>query len=184
MTEQTEVKSAKKSQGKKEAAAQAAAEAAAQAAQKAELDSAKETKALEIKLKAEAEKAAKAEAKEAAKLARELERQQAKEEKLALKQAQREEKQRLKEASKMPESRGVRRPKPDTQCGKAWAIFDEVSAKNGAPASIRESIEIAKPQGLNIGNVKSEYARWRTFFGISGRVSPPVVEKSEAAAVH
>ena len=40
------------------------------------------------------------------------------------------------EAARMPEQNGIRRPKPDGLCGKAWKIFDDVSAKNGSPASI------------------------------------------------
>lgn len=82
----------------------------------------------------------------------------------------------------MPEANGVRRPKPETLCGQAWAVFDEVSAKNGAPASIKESLEIAKARGLNEGNVRVEYARWRKFFGITGRIAAPGSEKGEGAA--
>ena len=73
----------------------------------------------------------------------------------------------------MPEQNGIRRPKPDGLCGKAWAIFDEISAKNGSPASIGESMEVAKAQGLNEANVRAEYARWRKFFGVTGRVEDP-----------
>jgi hypothetical protein len=48
-----------------------------------------------------------------------------------------------------------------------------VSAKNGSPASIGESMEIAREQGLNEANVRAEYARWRKFNGVSGRIEDP-----------
>jgi hypothetical protein len=70
-----------------------------------------------------------------------------------------------------PEHNGIRRPKPDTLCGKAWVIFDSVSQKNGYPASIREALEIARQQGLNEGNVRAEFYQWRKFNGIAGRIS-------------
>ena len=68
---------------------------------------------------------------------------------------------------------GIRRPKPEGKCGQAWAIFDAVSAKNGSPASIGESMEIAKADGQNEANVRAEYARWRKFHGLSGRIEDP-----------
>lgn len=145
-----------------EAAAVAAAQAAAEKAQKAA-----EAKAL--KEAAAAEKKAQ---KEAAKAEKEAALAAAKAEKEAAKAA----KEAAKEANKMPEQNGVRRPKPETLCGKAWAVFDQVSAKNGAPASIKESLEVARPLGYNEGNVKCEYARWRKFHSIVGRIAPPVVE--------
>lgn len=140
----------------------AAEAAAAEAAQKAaELKAQKEAQAAEKKAKKEAEKAEK----EAKAAAAKAEKEAAKAAKLA-----------EKEANKMPEQNGVRRPKPETLCGKAWAVFDQVSAKNGAPASIKESLEVARPLGYNEGNVKCEYARWRKFHSIVGRIAPPVVE--------
>lgn len=140
-------------------------------------------KAAEAAKKAEEKKAAK-EAKDAAKAAEKAEKaakkeadkkaaEEAKAAKLAEKEAAKEAAKQAKEANKMPEANGVRRPKPETLCGKAWAVFDEVSAKNGSPASIGESLEIAKARGLNEGNVRVEYARWRKFYGISGRIKAP-----------
>ena len=82
----------------------------------------------------------------------------------------------------MPEQNGIRRPKPDTLCGKAWGIFDSVSQKNGAPASIGESMELAKADGLNEANVRAEYARWRKFHGITGRIESPKAETTSAGA--
>lgn len=151
--------------------AQLAAEKAAAAAKKAEEKAAAKA----------ARDAAKAEEKEKNKAKKEAEKA-AKEAEKAQKAAEKEAAKTAKEASKMPESNGVRRPKPETLCGRAWAVFDEVSAKNGAPASIKESLEIAVARGLNEGNVRVEYARWRKFFGITGRIAPPSEAKQEGAA--
>lgn len=153
--------------------AELAAEKAAAAAKKAEeKESAKQARAAAR----EAEKAEKAKKKEEEKAAKEAEKAA----KLAEKEAAKEAAKAAKEQNKMPESNGVRRPKPETLCGKAWGVFDEVSAKNGAPASIKESLELAKARGLNEGNVRVEYARWRKFFGITGRIAAPGEAKGEA----
>lgn len=67
----------------------------------------------------------------------------------------------------IPEQNGIRRPKPDTLCGKAWAIFDSISTNSGSPAKISEALKIARQQGLNEGNVRAEFYQWRKFH--SGR---------------
>lgn len=151
-------------------AAEKAAAAAKKAEEKAAAKAAKDAAKAEEKAKKDAEKQAAKEAKEAEKAAKAQEKIDAAN---AAKAA--------KEANKMPEANGVRRPKPETLCGQAWAVFDEVSQKNGAPASIKESLEIAKARGLNEGNVRVEYARWRKFFGITGRIQAPGTEKGEGA---
>lgn len=157
----------------KAAADKAAADKAA--AEKAEKDAAKKAEKEAAKLKKEAEAAERKAKKEAEKAEKEAKKAQEKAAKEAEKAA--------KEASKMPEQNGVRRPKPDTLCGKAWTIFDNISAKNGAPASIKESLEAARADGLNEGNVKAEYARWRKFYAISGRIAAPTPDaQAETAA--
>ena len=100
-----------------------------------------------------------------------IERNAEREAKKAAKQAER-------EANRMPEQNGIRRPKPDTLCGRAWQIADDLSAKFGQPTPIKDLLEAAEAEGLNAGNVKAEYARWRKFYGITGRVALP---KEEAA---
>lgn len=82
----------------------------------------------------------------------------------------------------MPISNGIRRPKPETLCGQAWAIFDEVSAAKGSPAAIGECLPIAQERGLNPTNVRVEYARWRKFFGVTGRIENPAAAEKKAAA--
>ena len=157
-----------------EKAAKAAEAAAAKAAKAEAAEKAKAAKAEEA-AKKKAEKAAAAEAAKAAK-------EKAKADAAAAKEKAKADALAAKEATKQPEQNGVRRPKPDTLCGKAWAIFDSVSTKNGSPASIAESMEIAKAQGLNEANVRAEYARWRKFYGVTGRVEAPKAPEAPAAA--
>lgn len=155
-----------------EAAAEKQAVQERKAAEKAEAKATREAEAVAKKAAREAEKAAKKEAAEAEKAAKKAEKEQAKLDAAA-----------AKEAARMPEQNGIRRPKPEGLCGRAWAIFDSISAKHGAPASVKESLEEAVPQGLKEGNVKAEYARWRKFHGITGRVLAPVAPVEETAPV-
>lgn len=152
-------------------AEQLAEEKAAAEKAKADEKARKEQEKADAKAKKEAEKAEAARLREEKKAAEAAERQRKKDEAAA-----------AREAARMPEQNGIRRPKPDGLCGKAWAIFDNISAKNGAPASIGESMEVARSQGLNEANVRAEYARWRKFNGVSGRVEDPrkVAEKEAA----
>lgn len=157
------------------AAAQAAADKAAfdkkvkedaKAAKKAEAEAAKAEK--------KAASDAKKKAKEDAKAETAAKREAAIAEKAAAKAA--------KEANRQPEQNGVRRPGPDGKCGKAWAVFDELSNKMGQPVPIAEALAESRTQGMNDANVRCEYARWKKFHGIVGRVSKPAVEATPAEA--
>lgn len=100
--------------------------------------------------------------------------------KLAAKEAEKAkekaEREAAKEANRMPEQNGVRRPQPDTSCGKAWALMDQISATIGQPAPISHVLAIAGRHGLNVDTVKTQYARWKKFNGVTGRVALPVPE--------
>ena len=150
------------------------------AAEKAEKDAADKAAKQKAKDEAKAKREAEAAAKKEAKAKEKAEKEAKKAEEKAAKEKARAEAEAAKAAARMPEQNGVRRPKPETLCGKAWAIFDSVSAKNGSPASIKESLEVARAQNLNEGNVKAEYARWRKFYAISGRVAAPEAAKPVA----
>jgi hypothetical protein len=152
-----------------------AAQDAAKAKEKADRAAAK---AAEKAAKAEAAAKAKAE-RDSARASEKAAKDKAKADKVAAREQAKKDAEAKREAAKQPESNGVRRPKPDTLCGKAWEIFDKVSAANGAPASIGESMELAKKQKLNEANVRAEYARWRKFHGITGRIEAP--KAAEAA---
>lgn len=132
----------------------------------------KEAKAAEAKAEKErltAEKKAKAEAakaeKEAAKAAKEAEKAA----KLAAKEAAK---------VKQPEQNGVVRPKATSACGKIWEIADQLSAKAGSPVAIAALLETAQAEGYNEATIKTQYARWRKFHGVTGRV---VVQVAQAA---
>lgn len=135
----------------------------------------KEQAKAEAKAKKEAEKAA---AKEQAKAEREAAKAAKAEEAAKAKEAAK----AAKEANRMPMQNGIRRPKPETLCGQAWAIFDEVSGAKGSPAAIGECLPIAIERGLNPTNVRVEYARWRKYFGVTGRIENPAAAEKKAAA--
>jgi colicin import membrane protein len=148
----------------------AAAKAAAEKKQAAEAAKAEKARvAAEAKAAKDAEKAAAAKAKADAAAAAKAEKDRLAAEAKAAKAA----------AAKMPEQNGVRRPTPEGKCGKAWAIFDALSAAKGGPVSIAEALVEAKRQTdsgefvHNESNVKAEYARWRKFFGVTGRIDDP-----------
>jgi len=169
----------------------AEAAAAAKAQKKAEAAAAKEAAKQEREAKkaakqAEAE-AAKA-AKEAAKGAKEAEKQAKLDAAAAAKQAKidaKAAKEAEREAKRQPEQNGVRRPGPEGKCGQAWSLFDETSTKLGQPTPIADVMDIAKERGLNEANVRTEYARWKKFHGLTGRISlpkPAVTEGAQATA--
>ena len=162
MTEKTQEQIAAEQAPAEQAAAAKAAEKAQKEAEKAEKAAAnkakKEAEAAEKKAKKEAEKAEK----EAKKAAEKAEKEQAKAAKVA-----------AKEANKMPEQNGIRRPKPDTETGKVWALADSISASLGQPTPIANLLKDGQAQGLNDSTIRTQYARWRAFHGITGRVSLP-----------
>jgi len=145
-------------------------------AQKEQEAAAKKLEREQKKAAKDAEKAAAAEAKEAAKAAKAQEKADKQAQKEAAMLARNEAKAAKaaqKEQAKQPEQNGIRRPKPDGECGKAWALFDQLSASKGAPVAAAE-IRAALPQHshLNEGNVKAEYPRWKKFHGLSGTIQP------------
>lgn len=136
-------------QAKAEAAAQAKAakqaekdaKAAEKDAKKAEAAAAVEAKKAEV----EAEKAAKLQAIEDAKAA--------------------------KEANRQPEQNGVRRPGPNGLCGRVWGLADKLSASLNQPVPVADLLVAGEAEGLNTANIRTEYARWKKFHGIAGRVT-------------
>lgn len=148
------------------------------AAEKAAAEKAK----VEAKAKKDAEKAEKKAAKDALKAQEKADKAAKKDAEKAAKPQAKLDAKSARSATRMPEQNGIRRPKAETLCGKAWGIFDSVSEKNAAPASIGESMELAKAQALNEANVRAEYARWRKFHGITGRIEAPKQESETVAA--
>lgn len=87
-----------------------------------------------------------------------------------------------KEAAKQPERNGVRRPKAEGLCGQAWTLFDSLSRGLGRPVPIADALAEGGKHNLNPGNMRTEYARWKKFNGISGQVAKTVVTPPVAAA--
>lgn len=98
--------------------------------------------------------------------------------KRAQKEAEKAEQKRLKKEAKaanaMPKQNDITRPRPDTACGNAWALMDQLSAKLGQPVPISILLQAAEQKGLNYDTVKTQYARWKKFNGIEGRVAVPL----------
>ena len=141
------------------AAQEAAAKVIAdKAAAKAEKDAKKAQEAANKAAKKAAEKADK----DAKKLADKEAKEKAKLEKVE-----------AKKANQMPEQNGVRRPKDGTETGKVWKLADDLSAQFGQPTPIANLLDVGQKQGLNDSTIRTQYARWRTFHGIAGRVALP-----------
>lgn len=127
--------------------------------EKARKDALKAEQAAERKLAKETEKAAKKAAKEEAAAAAKA----------------------AKEASRMPAANDVRRPKPEGLCGKVWEHADRLSAALGQPVSIKALLESTTAAGLSSATTRVQYARWRKYYGIAGRIVAPVAAAAETA---
>ncbi|CAD5235803.1 hypothetical protein PFOEGONH_00010 [Klebsiella phage vB_KppS-Pokey] len=97
-------------------------------------------------------------------------------------EAEAERKRQEREAKKEPEQNGIRKPSVGTLCRAAWDLFDAISTTMGQTAPISYVLPVALEKGLNEANVKAEYARWKKYHGISGRVAVPVPANIAAAA--
>ncbi len=78
-----------------------------------------------------------------------------------------------KAASTKVQSNDVTRPGADTLCGKVFAAADTNTATAGRTATIAE-VKVACT-GINDHTVKTQYARWRKYNGVTGRAVAPVV---------
>lgn len=143
-----------------------AAELAAKLAAKAEAQAAKTAANLAAHTaKTEAAaiaKAAKAEASAAKKAAKALE--------LSVKKAAR----AAEKAAKVAEPAVVKLPRSDTDSAKVWAFANQLSAQLGRPALRKDVTSAATAIGINEATANTQYARWRVFHGITGRVVAPV----------
>lgn len=81
---------------------------------------------------------------------------------------------------------GQTKPAKGTKTGRLWAIIDQISAKNGAPAQRKDVLERAEKEGFNFSMSANLYAHWRKFHGLVGRAAPgkaapvPAAEKTGA----
>lgn len=124
----------------------------------------------QAKAEREAKKAAKEAAKKTEKELKKSEREAKAKAKADAKLAEKELKKLEKQAKQQPTQNGVRRPNPDGLCGQVWALADELSQKLGQAVPIKNLLDAASELGLNSSNVRTEYARWKKFHSLSGRI--------------
>ena len=74
----------------------------------------------------------------------------------------------------------MRRPKPGTKTRAIWDLCDQLSTELQRPVAIAE-LRAAVPEGTNENMMRSQYAYWRKFFGITGRVEAPKDETEVAS---
>lgn len=165
---------------------QLAAEAKAAAEQKAAADAAAKAQA---KADKDARKAADKQAADEVKAKAKAEKEQAKLDAKAKKEADAKAKadakaqsEAAKESTKQPMQNEVRRPKPDGACGKVWAFADQLSAQMGQPVPIANLQATASAAGINDSTIRTQYALWRKFNGVVGRVVAPVAPAASTPA--
>lgn len=84
--------------------------------------------------------------------------------------------------AKRVEQNGVKRPLPGTGiCAQMWAKMDEITATQMSPCTIAQ-VRAALPH-FNQVNLQGEYASWRKFNGITGRIVAPVQVTVDPVAI-
>lgn len=156
-------------------AAQAAAHAAEVAkAEKAAAKAAADAAKAEAKAAKDAEKAAKTATKEAA--------AKAKADAKAAKDAEKAAKAAATESKKAVMQNNVRQRSPESKGGQIWAVCNELSAAANAPTHVQPVLEKCATLGMNPTNVRCEYAAWKKFHGLVGRIAAPAVAEAAPAA--
>lgn len=64
----------------------------------------------------------------------------------------------------------VTRPAENTMCGKIWATADAISVATHGICPIAALKEHSAMQGVNDHTIKTQYAKWRKFNGVVGRL--------------
>ncbi len=64
----------------------------------------------------------------------------------------------------------VTRPAENTTCGKIWALADSISAATHSICPIAALKEHSDLKGVNDHTIKTQYAKWRKFNGVVGRL--------------
>jgi hypothetical protein len=82
----------------------------------------------------------------------------------------------------MPEQNGVRKPRENTHCARIWDIATQMSTEANSTVAVGDLIETAVNSGFNEATIKTQYARWRKFHGIEGRVESAVAAEKRMAA--
>jgi hypothetical protein len=69
-----------------------------------------------------------------------------------------------------PTANGITRPSSGTTCARVWELAEELTAAMGRTAPLSVVVDTAKAQGINQFTTRTQYACWRKFNGIVGRV--------------
>jgi membrane protein involved in colicin uptake len=142
----------------------------AEAVDKEALAKAKAEEKAKAKALRDAAAAEKKAEKDKAKLEAAAKRQADKDAKVAAKAQAKADALAAKEAKKQPQQNGVTRPKPETTCGKCWAEYDRLAGERGGVAAIADAKPALTAQGINDATIRTQYAHWRKYNGIKGRV--------------
>lgn len=128
---------------------------------------------LDAEAAAQAQKQAEKEAKAAAAAEAKAAKQAEREAKKAAKEQAKADAKAAREANRQPEQNGIRRPGPEGLCGQVWGLADSLSQQLGQAVPIANLLEAGVAAGLNPSNIRTEYARWKKFHGLSGRITLP-----------
>jgi len=69
------------------------------------------------------------------------------------------------------EQNGIKRPKADSICGQIWNTLDTITANQKSPATIAQ---LREAYSANAATQQTQYAQWRQFNSITGRIVAPV----------
>lgn len=78
---------------------------------------------------------------------------------------------------------GITRPNANNKCGLIWAEADRITNETGKSCTVQSLKTDIALAGVNDHTLKTQYARWRQFNGIHGRVVNAQVEKGPTVLV-
>lgn len=122
----------------------------------------------EVEETSEEDKAAAEKAKEEAKAAKEAEKAAKKAAKEAEKAAAKAAKEALRKNGELP-------PREGSKCAEIWDTATAMSDELGQAVDGASLLEALPHQ--NVHTVKTQYARWRKYHGITGRITAPKTEE-------
>lgn len=70
-----------------------------------------------------------------------------------------------------PHANGITRPSAGTICADVWELAEAMTASMGRTVPLAALVDAAKEQNINQFTARTQYACWRKFNGITGRVS-------------
>jgi hypothetical protein len=80
------------------------------------------------------------------------------------------------------QNNNITKPADGTTTGSVWAAADEITAQTGSPASIAALKQHKAMRDVNLHTIKTQYARWRAYHGITGRVVQVIIKEVPSTA--